>query len=182
MYVTRCSQSSSVRPMHLAPAIRSVVSAATPGGADYVDVIAGRAYVQVGGDHAPGRVAGQERQRDGVAARMLLRMRWPAPAQPPLPMRFSRRRVMSTTTGVSDVPGNLRSSRCPRRTRSAKSARTCCVSPISAKSRRVRFTDRFTQPVPDRWLLLLLSAVSGLHLLVPCGVTVWTLRVGVWGR
>jgi hypothetical protein len=54
-----------------------------------------------------------------------------------------------------------------------------CLTHCSLSRRR---RVRFTQSVPGRWLLLLLSAVSGLHLLVPCGVTVWTLRVRVWRR
>ena len=52
--------------------------------------------------------------------------------------------------------------------------------PHLSLSRRVRFTYRFTQPVLDRWLLVLLSAVSGLHPLIPGGVTLWTLRVRIW--
>jgi hypothetical protein len=60
-YITGCRKVHPSGRRLRSPAIRIVVSAATPGAPTNLDVIAGRAYVQVGGDHALGRVAGQER-------------------------------------------------------------------------------------------------------------------------
>ena len=51
------SESSSVRGTPAARAAGSLAGAATPGGAVHHDTTTGRAYAQVGNDHAPGRMA-----------------------------------------------------------------------------------------------------------------------------